>query len=55
MERTKDLFEKFGDTTGTFHVKMDTIKDKDGDDLTEAEEIKKKHEYSKELYRKNRS
>ena len=53
MERTKDLFEKFGDTKGTFHVKMDTIKDKDGDDLTEAEDIKKRwQEYTEELYKK---
>ena len=55
MGKTRELLKKIRDIKGIFHVKMDTIKDKDGDDLTEAEEIKKKHEYSKELYRKNRS
>ena len=46
MGKTRDLFKKIGDTKGTFHVKMDTIKDKNGKDLTEAEEIKKRRHYT---------
>ena len=42
MEKTKDLFKKRRDTKGIFHAKMNTIKDRNGMDLTEAEEIKKK-------------
>ena len=42
MEKTRDLFKKIRDTTGTFHAKMGSIKDRDGMDLTEAEDIKKK-------------
>ena len=54
MGKTRDLFEKIGDTKGTFHSKMSTIKDKNGMDLTEAEYIKKKwQEYTEELYRKD--
>ena len=42
MGKTTDLFKKIGDTKGTFHVKMGTIKDRNGVDLTEAEDIKKR-------------
>ena len=42
MGKTRDLFKKIRDTKGTFHVKMDTIKDRNGMDLTEAEDIKKR-------------
>ena len=53
MGKTRDLFKKTGDTKGTFHAKMGTIKDKNGKDLTEAEEIKKRwQEYTEELYKK---
>ena len=51
MGKTRDLFKKIGDTKGTFHAKMGTIKDRDSKDLTEAEEIKKWQEYA-ELYKK---
>ena len=51
MEKTRDLFKKIRDTKGTFHVKMGTIKDRNGMDLTEAEEIKKWQEYTEELYK----
>ena len=48
-----DLFKKIRDTKGTFHAKMGTIKDKNGRDLTEAKEIKKRwQEYTVELYKK---
>ena len=51
MGKTRDLFKKIRDTKGTFHAKMGTIKDKNGKDLTEAEEIKKRwQEYTEELY-----
>ena len=54
MEKTKDLFKKMRDTKGTFHAKMGTTKDRNGMDLTEAEEIKKKwQEYTEELYKKS--
>ena len=54
MGKTRDLFKKIGDTKGTFHAKMGTIKDRNGMDLTEAEEIKKRwQEYTEELYRKD--
>ena len=50
MGKTRDLFKKMRDTNGTFHVKMGTIKDRNGMDLTEAEDIKKRRqEYRKEL------
>ena len=53
MEKTRDLFKKTRDTKGTFHAKMGTIKDKNGMDLTEAKDIKKKwQEYMEELYTK---
>ena len=51
--KTKDLFKKFRDTKGTFHVKMGSIKDRNGMDLTEAEDVKKRwQEYTEELYKK---
>ena len=53
MEKTRDLFKKIQDTKGTFHAKMDTIKDRNGMDLTEIEDIKKRwQEYTEELYKK---
>ena len=49
-----DLFKKIGDTKGTFHAKMGTIKNRSGMDLTETEDIKKKwQEYTEELYKKS--
>ena len=52
MGKTRDLFKKIRDTKGTFHAKMGSIKERNGRDLTEAEDIKKKwHEYT-ELYKK---
>ena len=54
MGKTGDLFKKIRDTKGTFHTKMGTMKDKNGMNLTEAEEIKKRwQEYTKELYKKD--
>ena len=54
MGKTRDLFKKIRDTKGTFHAKMGTIKDRNGMDLTEAEDIKKRwQEYTEELYRKD--
>ena len=54
MGKTTDIFEKITDTKVTFHVKMSTIKDRNGMDLTEAEEIKKRwQEYTEELYIKD--
>ena len=51
--KTRDLFKKIKDTKGTFHAKMDTIKDRNIIDVTEAEDIKKRwQEYTKELYKK---
>ena len=51
---TRDLFKKIRDTKETFHVKMGSIKDRNGMDLTEAEDIKKKwQEYTEELYKKD--
>ena len=53
MGKTRDLFKKIRDTKGTFHAKMGSIKDKNGMDLTEAEDIKKSwQEYIEELYKK---
>ena len=52
MGKTRDLFKKTGDTKGTFHAKMGSIKDRNGRDLTEAEDIK---EYTEELYKKGLS
>ena len=53
MGKTRDLFEKIRDTKGTFYAKMGTIKDRNGMDLTEAEDIKKWQEYTEELYKKD--
>ena len=54
MGKTRDLFKKIRDTKGTFHAKIGTIKDRNGMDLTEAEEIKKWwQEYTEELYKKD--
>ena len=51
MGKTRDLFKKIRDTKGTFHAKMGSIKGRNGMDLTEAEDIKKKQqEYTGELY-----
>ena len=53
MRKIKDLFKKIKDTKGTFHAKMGSIKDRNGMDLTEAENIKKRwQEYTEELYKK---
>ena len=53
MGKTRDLFKKIRDTKGIFHAKMGTIKDRNGMDLTEAENIKKRwQEYTEELYKK---
>ena len=53
MGKTRDLFKKISDTKGTFHAKMGSIKDRNGMDLTEAEDIKKRwQEYTEELYKK---
>ena len=53
MGKTKDLFKKIRDTKGTFHAKMGSIKDRNGMDLTETEDIKKRwQEYREELYNK---
>ena len=54
MGKTGDLFKKIRDTKETFHAKMGTIKDRNGMDLTEAEDIKKSwQEYTEELYKKD--
>ena len=54
MGKTRDLFKKIRDTKGTFHAKMGSIKDGNGMDLTEAEDIKKRwQEYTGELYKKD--
>ena len=54
MGKTRDLFKKIRDTKGTFHAKVGTIKDRNGTDLTEAEDIKKRwQEYTEELYKKD--
>ena len=53
MRKTRDLFKKIRDTKGTFHAKMGSIMDRNGMDLTEAEDIKKRwQEYTEELYKK---
>ena len=53
MRKTRDLFKKIRDTKGTFHAKMGTIKDRNGMDLTEAEDIKKRWQtYTGELHKK---
>ena len=54
MGKTRDLFKKIRDTKGTFHAKMGLIKDRNGMDVTEAEDIKKRwQEYTEELYKKD--
>ena len=54
MVKTRDLFKKIRDTKGTFHPKMGSIKDRNGMDLTEADDIKKRwQEYTEELYKKD--
>ena len=56
MGKTRDLFKKIRVTKGTFHAKMSSIKDRNGMDLTEAEDIKKRwQEYTEELYKKRSS
>ena len=56
MGETRDLFKKMRDTKGTFHAKMGSIKDRNGMDLTETEDIKKRwQEYTEELYKKRSS
>ena len=56
MGQTRDLFKKGRDTKGTLHAKMGTIKDRNGMDLTEAEDIKKRwQQYTEELYKKRSS
>ena len=54
MGKTRDLFKKIRDTKGTFHAKISSIKDRNGLDLTEAEDIKKRwQKYTEELYEKD--
>ena len=54
MGKTRDLFKKIRDTKGTFHAMMGTIQDRNGMDLTEAEDIKKRwQEYTEELYKED--
>ena len=54
MGKTRDLFKTMRDTKGTFHAKMGSIKDRNGMDLTEAEDIKKRwQEYTEELYKRD--
>ena len=54
MGKTRDLFKKIRDTKGTFHAKMSSIKDRNGMNLIEAEDIKKRQkEYTEELYKKD--
>ena len=52
MVKTRNLFKKIRDTKGTFHAKMGSVKDSNGMDLTEAEDIKRWQEQTKELYKK---
>ena len=53
MGKTRDLFKKIRDNKGIFHTKMGSIKDRNGMDLTEAEDIKRWQEYTEELYKKD--
>ena len=54
MRKIRDLFKKIRDTKGTFHAKMGSIKDRNGMDLTEAEDIKRRwQEYTEELYKED--
>ena len=52
MGKSRDLFKKIRDTKGTFHAKMGSVKDRNGMDLTEAEDINRWQEYTEELYKK---
>ena len=52
IEQTSNLFKKIRDTKGIFHAKMDTIKDRNGEDLTEAENKKRWQEYTEDMYKK---
>ena len=54
MGKTRDLFKKIRDTKGTFHAKMGTIKDRNGMDLTEAEDTNRWQEYTEEIYQKKK-
>ena len=53
MGKSRDLFKKIRDTKGTFHAKMGSIKDRNGMDLAEAEDIKRWQDYIEELYKKD--
>ena len=53
MGKTRDLFKKIRDIKGTFHAKMGTIKDRNGMDLKETEDVKRWQEYTEELYKKD--
>ena len=53
MGKTRDLLKKIRDTKGIFHAKMGSIKDRNGMNLTEADEIKRWQEYTEELYKKD--
>ena len=53
MAKTTELFKKIGDIRGTFHVRLGTIKDRNGKDLTKVEEIRKRWQEYTELYRKS--
>ena len=55
MGKTRDLFKKMRNTKGTFHVKMGTRKDRNGMDLTEAEDTKRWQEYTEEIYKKKKN
>ena len=55
MGKTRDFFKEIGDTKRTFHAKIGTINDRNGMDLTEAEDIKRWQEYTQELYKKKTS
>ena len=52
MGKARDLFNNLGDFKGTFHARIGTIKDRNGKDLTEAEDIKRWQEHTEELYKK---
>ena len=54
MGQTRDLFKKIRETKETFHAKMGTIKDRNGMDLTEAEDVKKRQQEYTELYKKKK-
>ena len=54
MEKTRDLFKKIRDTKGTFHAKMGSIKDRNGRDLTEAEDIKKRWKEYRTIQKKKK-